>query len=1020
MGTLTPEELAYQSLPSTGWATGGGAAPAVREVFSYADFSTKPSVGSVDALYINLADGSVHYWTGSAYQQSAWDNLVEYANATQFPVTGVTKRGYIAADTNTLHYWDGTAYTSLSGGAAFEFAADADITAKAVGKVLDAARVLDEDTLVSDSALHVPTQQSVKAYIDAKTLPRLFVSSTALGAAITAKPLEGEAQAYATANSVSSVLMTYTGTTSSADPITYIYHVDVAGVVTELRSPHTPEAAAPTHVFADEFTVSPGTAGKPTVGEIQTFVTNATLVNVHLFYTGTNSASDPVVSSYVADSAGTVIPTGSVDEPAGKLRMFLGATTLAAGLPTAPLESEVQAYVTTNSIIDKLIIYTGTDVASDPEQYVYDVDFTGELTMLRSPAVAGGSTHAFADATTVAAFDVSAPTVPELQAFVTANTLTETHVFYTGTDTATDDALFTYAVDSSGLVIPTNPPQAGTTLESIHLALTASKSTVANPLAGGGFLLAFDNILTQEGSSYALNADGTVTLKANTRYKLTGFFGSSNSADVALYDFTNGAFLNLTTSTNSTEPRMGSMVVVHTPLVDVKVGFRCLASETATIGTNLLVEELPPTYVVTPGSLVPQSIADGTAVATADLTLTTGFADVPGVSITLPQAGKYLLLSKVSGYIQDDSVGNNMVVGRLYDQTAGITVPESTAIATMLELPAGSASLQSRGAGMSATIYTVTGPTVIAMQGAVNIVPTTFAKILKANGDFIPATTLTYTQIPDATVVKVDPTLVDVVDLRHAEFSLTNTTAAAQCPFDNTLYESFAGAHSLDAQGGVIIGGAGTYRIDLNVGIQTTNPDLELRINGVVTRTFSDGSISSREKPLLLDLVANDVISVTTALATESWYGGGNTPFATDTDYCRILITQVAGQSVINETSAAFSFSEIFPDFADITGATEGTGGDQIEFGTVYRRVIGNSVTIMGQTSHYQVDGIVTWDLSAYMTTGLSIATSRADTPMTTPLSAGMGGTNNVVVTFDRDDAVAGESLYSFIIEGIL
>lgn len=138
-----------------------------------------------------------------------------------------------------------------------------------------------------------------------------------------------------------------------------------------------------------------------------------------------------------------------------------------------------------------------------------------------------------------------------------------------------------------------------------------------------------------------------------------------------------------------------------------------------------------------------------------------------------------------------------------------------------------------------------------------------------------------------------------LVPLRHAEYSLTNTTASAQCPFDNLLYESVVNGHSLDASGGVIIGVAGTYRIDVNVGIQSTNPDIELRVNGGIVRTFSDGSISSREKPVLLVLNAGDVISVTTALATDSWYGGGNTPFATDTDYCRILITQMSLDSIV-------------------------------------------------------------------------------------------------------------------------
>ena len=46
-----------------------------------------------------------------------------------------------------------------------DVAIDADVTAQTANKILDATRVIDEDSFASDSSVKVPTQQSVKAYI---------------------------------------------------------------------------------------------------------------------------------------------------------------------------------------------------------------------------------------------------------------------------------------------------------------------------------------------------------------------------------------------------------------------------------------------------------------------------------------------------------------------------------------------------------------------------------------------------------------------------------------------------------------------------------------------------------------------------------------------------------------------------------------------------------------------------------------------------------------------------------------
>jgi microcystin-dependent protein len=53
----------------------------------------------------------------------------------------------------------------LTGGGKVNIATDLDIVNQTSGSLIDAPRILDEDNMVSDSNVHVPTQQSVVAYV---------------------------------------------------------------------------------------------------------------------------------------------------------------------------------------------------------------------------------------------------------------------------------------------------------------------------------------------------------------------------------------------------------------------------------------------------------------------------------------------------------------------------------------------------------------------------------------------------------------------------------------------------------------------------------------------------------------------------------------------------------------------------------------------------------------------------------------------------------------------------------------
>jgi len=67
----------------------------------------------------------------------------------------------------------------------------------------------------------------------------------------------------------------------------------------------------------------------------------------------------------------------------------------------------------------------------------------------------------FADATTVAAIDVVNPTDAEIATFLTASSITDAMVYYTGTDLNTDIVTYIYYVDKAGSLLKLKEPVAG-------------------------------------------------------------------------------------------------------------------------------------------------------------------------------------------------------------------------------------------------------------------------------------------------------------------------------------------------------------------------------------------------------------------------------------------------------------------------------------------------------------------------------------------------------------------------------
>ena len=105
------------------------------------------------------------------------DDVLEYATTAGFPGTGETGKIYVAQDSNTCYRWTGSNYVAISAspgstdsvteGSTNLYFTNARADARADVRI--AANLIDEDSFATNSATRAPSQQSVKAYVDAKS-----------------------------------------------------------------------------------------------------------------------------------------------------------------------------------------------------------------------------------------------------------------------------------------------------------------------------------------------------------------------------------------------------------------------------------------------------------------------------------------------------------------------------------------------------------------------------------------------------------------------------------------------------------------------------------------------------------------------------------------------------------------------------------------------------------------------------------------------------------------------------------
>lgn len=146
---------------------------------------TSPPIADTDVgdLHIELYDDVTLYftaisndWLNPAVIESPRD-IINFADATVKPDDLVGDGGTANTAARSDHKHPAQSPSTEANNAIVEggddlhhvpIAGDADITSSASGQMLDASRVIDEDDMVSDSNTSIPTQQSVKAYVDSK------------------------------------------------------------------------------------------------------------------------------------------------------------------------------------------------------------------------------------------------------------------------------------------------------------------------------------------------------------------------------------------------------------------------------------------------------------------------------------------------------------------------------------------------------------------------------------------------------------------------------------------------------------------------------------------------------------------------------------------------------------------------------------------------------------------------------------------------------------------------------------
>ena len=220
----------------------------------------------------------------------------------------------------------------------------------------------------------------------------------------------------------------------------------------------------------------------PTLAEIRLATDTAALTDIIAYYTGDDGPASEPTHVYHVDASGIVT---LIQEPAGtavaNVRAHITDTATAPALAATPTLAEAQAAITTATLTDTIVYYTGDDLPTSSPTYVYHVDSAGTATVVLQPVTGSANNRAHLTATVVAAAAIATPTLAEIQAASTAAALTDTHAYYTGDDLPASEPTYVYHIDAAGVATVVLAP-ASLANDRGHLTATAVAAvSVATP-----------------------------------------------------------------------------------------------------------------------------------------------------------------------------------------------------------------------------------------------------------------------------------------------------------------------------------------------------------------------------------------------------------------------------------------------------------------------------------------------------------------------------------------------------------
>lgn len=199
---------------------------------------------------------------------------------------------------------------------------------------------------------------------------RAFAADTNVSPAIVGNPTELEINNWNQSLPVpfKDTVIYYTGNDTGVDETILSFHSDGNETITKLSSLSNDASLSKSYIPSTEY------------------------LENEIIYQVSPTTGHPTLYRRIADGTSGLVFDASEEllwlqmSSLGINRLFLGDTGLSPAVALTPSVAEVEAYISSISIRDAVLYYTGTDIASDKTTYSFDVDASGKVTPMFSPS----------------------------------------------------------------------------------------------------------------------------------------------------------------------------------------------------------------------------------------------------------------------------------------------------------------------------------------------------------------------------------------------------------------------------------------------------------------------------------------------------------------------------------------------------------------------------------------------------------------------------------------------------------